>query len=130
LYHLAFGRLERGAVAEALALAERCVALTEEFKLQVLQANSYILLGIAQRATGMVEAARTTHQTSLRLVRQKSSQVLIAAAAVELCVDYAMLEQWRESEVFALQTATGKSDLYVVVFGLSSWYVTEALVRA
>jgi tetratricopeptide (TPR) repeat protein len=130
MYHLAFGRLERGAVAEALVLAERCVALTEEFKLQALQVNSYILLGIVQRAAGAVDAARTTHQTALRLGQHISSAALIAAVAVELCADYTMLGQWEESEAFAFQAAIGKSDLFVLVFGLRRWYVTEALVRA
>jgi len=77
MYHLAFGRLERGAVTEALALAERCVALTEEFKLQVLQVNGYILLGIVQRTFGAVDEACTTHQTALRLGQQLSSPALI-----------------------------------------------------
>lgn len=130
MYHLAFGRLERGAVAEALVLAERCVALTEEFKLQALQVNSYILLGIVQRAAGAVDAACTTHQTALRLGQQIPSSALIAAVAVELCADYAMLGQWEESQAFAFEAATGKSDLFVLVFGLRRWYVTEALVRA
>ena len=52
MYHIATALLERGNHAEALALAERCVALTEEFHLQVLQVNMYTLLGIVQRASG------------------------------------------------------------------------------
>lgn len=130
MYHLAFGRLERGAVKEALMLAERCVALTEEFKLQVLQVNSYTLSGIVQRALGTIDEACSTHLTALRLGQQVSSPALIAAAAVELCADYAMLGQWENAETLALQVAMGKSNLFVLVFGLSRWYVTEALVRA
>jgi len=130
MYHLAFGKLEQGAVTVALELANRCVALTEEFKLLVLQMNSYILLGIVQRAFGAVDDARNTHLTALELGKQLSSPALLAAAAVELCADYAMLGQWVETETLALEVVTGKSDLFVMVFGLSRWYVTEALLRA
>jgi DNA-binding SARP family transcriptional activator len=130
MYHLAFVSLERGAVPEALEMAERCVTLTEEFKLQVLQVNGYILLGIVQRTLGARDEACTTHVTALDLAQQIASPALKAAAAIELCTDYALLERWRDAETAALEAATGKSNLFVLAFGLSRWHVTEALLRS
>ncbi len=130
MYHLAFGKLERGAATEALLLAERCIALTEEFKLQVLQVNGYILLGIVQRTLGAVAEACVTHVKALQLSQQISSPAFIAAAATELCADYAMLGRWEDAGMLALEAATGKSDLFMLEFGLSRWYMTEALLRS
>ena len=130
MYHLAFGALERGAYEEAFTLAERCVALTEEFKLQVLVVASYALLGIAQRAIGEIDAACATHMRAIESGQQMSSPALIAAAAMELCTDYALLGRWDDASACALSVVRGKSHLFVLVFGLSRWYVTEALIRA
>ena len=129
MYHLAFGKLEQGAYMEARVLAERCVALTEEFKLHVLQVNSYNLLGIVQRFLRQLDEACATHQMAVKLGQHISSSALTAVAASELCADYALLERWDDAEALALQVANGKSDLFVMVFGLSRWYVTEALAR-
>jgi DNA-binding SARP family transcriptional activator len=130
MYHLAFGKLDQGAYVEARDLAESCVTLTEEFKLHVLQVNSYTLLGIVQRSLRELDEACTTHQMAVGLGQQISSPALTAAAAGELCADYAMLERWDDAAASALEVVNGKSDLFVMVFGLSRWYITEALLRA
>ncbi|HEY6539568.1 MAG TPA: AAA family ATPase, partial [Ktedonobacteraceae bacterium] len=130
MYHIATALLERGNHTEALALAERCVALTEEFKLPVLQVNVYALLGIVQRASQKIEEARATHLLAVEQAQHISSPALLAAAEGELCADYALLGQWEEAAACALRVVSGKSDLFVMVLGLSRWYITEALVRA
>jgi len=130
MYHLALVALERGAYKEALDLAQRCVAITEEFKLHALQVNGYILLGIAQRKLQSIEEASATHLRAVELGQRMASPALMAAAAVELCADYALLGRWEDAAASALQVVNGKSDLFVLVFGLSRWYVTQALIRA
>lgn len=130
MYHLAFVALERGAYEEALHLAQRCVAITEEFKLHALQVNGYILLGIARRRLQDIEKACAAHLRAVELGQDMASPALIAAAAVELCADYALLGRWEDAATSALEVVNGKSDLFVLVFGLSRWYVTEALIRA
>ena len=130
MYHLAFVALERGAYEEALNLAQRCVAITEEFKLHALQVNGYILLGIAQRKLQNIEEACATHLRAVELGQDMASPALIATAAGELCADYALLDRWEDAAACALQEVNGKSDLFVLVFGLSRWYVTEVLIRA
>ncbi len=130
MYHLAFVALERGAYEEALNLAQRCVAITEEFKLHALQVNGYILLGIAQRKLQNIEEACATHLRAVELGQDMASPALIATAAGELCADYALLDRWEDAAACALQEVNGKSDLFVLVFGLSRRYLTEVLIRA
>ncbi len=130
MYHLAVGALEREAYAEASELAARCVALSEEFNLHVLQVSIYSLSGIVQRSLNALEDACATHQAAMKLGQQIASAALTALAASELCADYVLLGQWDDAVACALQVATGKSDLFVMAFGLSRWYVTEALVHA
>ena len=130
MYHLAVGALEREAFTEAAELAARCVALSDEFNLHVLQVSMYALSGIVQRSLNALEDACSTHQVAMKLGQQIASAALTALAASELCVDYVLLERWDDAVACALQVATGKSDLFVMAFGLDRRYVTEALVRA
>ncbi len=129
MYHLAVGALEREAYAEAAELAARCLALAQEFNLHVLQVSMYALSGMVQRKLHALEDACTTHQLAVKLGRQMESAALTALATCELCADYTLLERWDEATECAQQVASGKSNLFVMVFGLDRWYVTEALVR-
>lgn len=130
MYHLALGALEQGAYEQARDLAQRCVALTEEFQLHVLQANMYSLLGIVQRSLGKPDEARASHLKALELAKIIASNALITMAASELCADEALLGNWEEAAALALDVVNRRSASFVMVFELSRWYVTEALIRA
>lgn len=129
MYHLALGALERDACDEAREYAERCVGLCEEYKLSALGPGMYSLLGIAQRSLGLFDEARSTHQVALAMSEEMASPALIAAAAEELCADYVALGQWDDALANALRVVAGKSDLFVMGFGLNRWCVTASLTR-
>ena len=126
---LAMGSLEAGVFSEALAYAQQAVSLSRTLGVSILLNASLTILGRVLRSMLDLDAALAAH---LEII--EATQVLFAhtieMTAAELCVDYALSDQWNTAHTYAVQALDNRLNSPFLYMGLTRWYETEALVRA
>lgn len=126
---LAMGSLEAGAYSEALAYAQQAVSLSRTLGVSILLNASLTILGRVLRSMLDIAGALATH---LEII--EATHVLFAhtveMTAAELCVDYALSDQWDEAHTYAVQALDNRLNSPYLYMGLTRWHETEILVRA
>ncbi|HEX2914526.1 MAG TPA: AAA family ATPase [Chloroflexia bacterium] len=129
LFILSAGLTDGGDYEEALKAAREVVALVGEQQASIL-AGGLIMLGNAQRALGLLEAAIASHLEGLKVCEEYRLRPFSELCASALCADYALSGDWTEAGRYAQQALNLRDYSFFYNGGYTRWLETEALLRA
>ncbi|HEY6541443.1 MAG TPA: AAA family ATPase, partial [Ktedonobacteraceae bacterium] len=129
-FHLAIGLLEIGAYSEALALAQRGLAIARTQGVPAFLSVYLTLLGKVYRSMLNLEAAHAAHFEALTFNETLESRSFTGMIVAELCAVCVLESKWIEAYHYAIRELNARETLFHLYTGLTFWFETEALVRA
>jgi predicted ATPase len=124
---LSLGLQERGAYAEALAVAERAVSEARKQQIPLLLMLNLLRLGAILRAMLAFQAALAAHQEAWEIHQAVGGSVQQDIIS-ELCADYALAGDWAAASSYARQLAAADRNL-LPRLAPTLWYQVTALLH-
>lgn len=127
-FNLAIALREAGRYGEALATAERTVALAQEHEIGLLP-NAWMSQGIIYRSLGKVEEARRSHEEAAAKMAVSPNPAAGCIFATELCADHVHLSDWEKALRLA-EKSLACPEQYLFFSGFVYWAVVQALLHS
>ncbi len=129
-WRLALTLLELGRPGEAIGLARQAVQQARLVGIPTMVLLALSTWGAVQRTVMALEPARETLLEALAESTEKDLTGYVDWVLAELCALHALSGDWGQAQVYARQTLQAREDESLLPMGLTSWYETEALLRA
>src|SRR5436305_9435915 len=115
--------MRAGVYSEALSYAQQAVTLSRTLGVSILLNASLTILGRVLRTMMDLDGALAAHLEIIEVTKALFAHTVEMTAA-ELCVDYALSEQWDMAYTYAIQALDNRLNSPYLYMGWTRWYET------